>query len=97
MRRARTRAGRKGISTDIYLAGSAYIRGVAVPKRLIDLDDDLLKEAQRELGTTGVSDTVRAALQQAAAAAARARQVQWLTSGGLGEMADPERRGQVWR
>jgi hypothetical protein len=56
-----------------------------------------LKEAQRELGTTGVSDTVRAALQQAAAAAARARQVQWLTSGGLGEMADPERRGQVWR
>jgi Arc/MetJ family transcription regulator len=33
---------------------------VAVPKRLIDLDDDLLKEAQRELGTTGVSDTVRA-------------------------------------
>jgi Arc/MetJ family transcription regulator len=67
-----------------------------VPKRLIDLDDDLLKEAQRELGTTGVSDTVRAALQQAAAAA-RARQVQWLTSGGLGEMAEAERRGQVWR
>ena len=70
---------------------------MAVPKRLIDLDDDLLKEAQRELGTTGVSDTVRAALQQAAAAAARARQLQWLTSGGLGEMADPEQRDQVWR
>jgi hypothetical protein len=32
-----------------------------VPKRLFDLDDDLLKEAQREFGTTGVSDTVRAA------------------------------------
>jgi Arc/MetJ family transcription regulator len=66
-----------------------------VPKRLIDVDDDLLKVAQRELGTPGVPDTVRAALQQAAAA--RARQVQWLTSGGLGEMADPDRRGQVWR
>jgi Arc/MetJ family transcription regulator len=70
---------------------------VSVPKRLIDLDDELLKAAKRELGTTGVSDTVRAALQQAAAASARARQVEWLTSGGLGEMADPERRGQVWR
>jgi Arc/MetJ family transcription regulator len=68
-----------------------------VPKRLIDLDDDLLNAAKRELGTTGVSDTVRAALQQASAASARARQVEWLISGGLGEMADPERRGQVWR
>lgn len=68
-----------------------------MPKRLIDLDDDLLMEAQRELGTTGVSDTVRAALRQAAAAAARARQVEWLASGGLGEMAEPERRGHVWR
>ena len=68
-----------------------------MPKRLIDLDDDLLMEAQRELGTTGVSDTVRAALRQADAAAARARQVEWLASGGLGEMAEPERRGHVWR
>lgn len=68
-----------------------------MPKRLIDLEDDLLMEAQRELGTTGVSDTVRAALRQAAAAAARARQVEWLASGGLGEMAEPERRGHVWR
>jgi Arc/MetJ family transcription regulator len=68
-----------------------------VPKRLIDLDDDLLRAAKRELGTKGVSDTVRAALQHAAAASARARQVAWLTSGGLGEMADPERRDQVWR
>ena len=68
-----------------------------MPKRLIDIDDNLLESAQRELGTSGVSDTVRAALQHAAAAAARARQVAWLTSGGLGEMADSERRGQVWR
>ena len=51
-----------------------------MPKRLIDLDDDLLMEAQRELGTTGVSDTVRAALRQAAAAAARAGHVEWLAS-----------------
>ena len=43
-----------------------------MPKRLIDLDDDLLAAAQRELNTTGVSDTVRTALQQVAKAAAAA-------------------------
>lgn len=68
-----------------------------VTKRLIDLDDDLLAAAQRELNTTGVSDTVRTALQQAAARPARLRQLAWLTEGGLAEMADPARRGDVWR
>jgi Arc/MetJ family transcription regulator len=68
-----------------------------MPKRLIDLDDDLLSAAQQELKTTGVSDTVRLALQQAAALSARARQVAWLQSGGLAEMVDADRRGDVWR
>ena len=66
-------------------------------KRLINLDDDLLAAAQRELKTTGVSDTVRAALRHAASMSARARQVAWLQGGGLEEMADAERRGDVWR
>ena len=66
-------------------------------KRLIDLDDELLADAQRELNTTGVSDTVRAALRQAAARSARARQVTWLQEGGLAAMAAPARRGEVWR
>ncbi|OBA78643.1 hypothetical protein A9W99_23545 [Mycobacterium sp. 1164966.3] len=66
-------------------------------KRLIDIDDELLTAAQRELNTTGVSDTVRAALQQAAAMAARAREIDWLRSGGLAELADPEQRKRVWR
>ena len=66
-------------------------------KRLIDLDDELLASAQRELNTTGVSDTVRVALQQAASAAARARQVTWLREGGLGTMADSTQRAGVWR
>ena len=66
-------------------------------KRLIDLDDELLALAQRELNTTGVSDTVRAALRQAASAAARARQVTWLREGGLEAMADPRQRAAVWR
>ncbi|MBV9821149.1 MAG: type II toxin-antitoxin system VapB family antitoxin [Actinobacteria bacterium] len=66
-------------------------------KRLIDLDDDLLAEAQRQLGTTGVTDTVRTALAQVSASAARARQIAWLTEGGMGELSDPERRAEVWR
>jgi Arc/MetJ family transcription regulator len=66
-------------------------------KRLIDLDDELLASAQRALNTTGVSDTVRAALHQAASAAARARQLTWLREGGLETMADPAQRADVWR
>jgi Arc/MetJ family transcription regulator len=58
-------------------------------KRLIELDDDLLAEAQRVLHTSGVSDTVRAALRHAADSAARSRQVAWLTEGGLESMAEP--------
>lgn len=66
-------------------------------KRLIDLQDELLEAAQRELGTSGVSDTVRAALRQATAAAARARQVDWLAAGGLADRTEPEQRAAVWR
>ncbi|HEX8306334.1 MAG TPA: type II toxin-antitoxin system VapB family antitoxin [Jatrophihabitans sp.] len=66
-------------------------------KRLIDLDDELLAEAQRQLGTTGVTDTVRTALAQVTAAAARARQVTWLAEGGMAGMADRDQRAEVWR
>lgn len=66
-------------------------------KRLIELDDRLLDEARRELHTTGVSDTVRAALRQAAKSAARAREAGWLRDGGLEELADPQARAAVWR
>ena len=66
-------------------------------KRRIDFDGDPLAAAQEELKTDGASDTVRLALQQAAAQSARARQVAWLKSGALEEMASPDRRGDVWR
>ena len=77
----------------IYLHG----KGLAVTKRLIDLDDELLARAQHELNTTGVSETVRAALRHAASAAARARQVTWMREGGLEAMTEPTRRADVWR
>nr|WP_280348948.1 DUF2191 domain-containing protein [Nocardia neocaledoniensis] len=66
-------------------------------KRLIEIEDELLESAREALGTSGVSDTVRAALRSATVAAARARHVEWLVNGGLAEMADKERRDGVWR
>jgi len=68
-----------------------------VTKRLIDLDDDLLEAARDALGTSGVSDTVRAALRMAADNAARAREVEWLRAGALEPLADAEARAAVWR
>ena len=66
-------------------------------KRLIDLDDEMLEAAQAALHTSGVTDTVRRALQEAAASAARARQVRWLMDGGMADLAEAEAREAVWR
>ena len=66
-------------------------------RRVVDLDDELLAAARNELNTTGVSDTVRAALRQAASAGARARQVAWLREGGLEALTDPAERADVGR
>jgi hypothetical protein len=66
-------------------------------KRSIERHDELLALAQREQSTTGVSDTVRAAMRQAASGAARARRVTWLREGGLEVLADPGDRADVWR
>lgn len=66
-------------------------------KRLIEIDDDLLESAKQELGTSGIADTVRSALQLAAARSARMRQIEWLTSGGMAELADKEVRRKAWR
>lgn len=66
-------------------------------KRLIDLDDELVETARRELGTVTISDTVRTALREAATRRARSRQIDWLAAGGLASMADPAQRETVWR
>lgn len=66
-------------------------------KRLIDLDDELLDAARAALHTQGVTDTVRRALEQAAASAARARQVAWLREGAMAEMVEADARADVWR
>lgn len=66
-------------------------------KRLIDIEDDLLESARRELATSGIADTVRSALSLAATRSARLAEVEWLASGGMAEMADRDVRNDVWR
>src|SRR5438552_432889 len=53
----------------VDILDDGYVYGwCGVTKRLIDIDDELLNSAARELGTSGVSDTVRTALRRAATA-----------------------------
>ncbi|MFZ2964434.1 MAG: hypothetical protein WA006_07110 [Rhodoglobus sp.] len=41
-----------------------YIRGATVTKRLIEIDDALLEDAKAALGTSGITETVVAALRK---------------------------------
>lgn len=66
-------------------------------KRLVEIDDALLDSARDALGSEGITGTIRAALEEAVASRARAQQIEWLTSGGLEKLADPEVRETVWR
>jgi Arc/MetJ family transcription regulator len=72
---------------------------INLTKRLIDIDDELLATAQEELGTEGVSDTVRLALRIATITRANARRVEGRLQYGAPneEMADPASRAAVWR
>jgi Arc/MetJ family transcription regulator len=64
------------------------VKEAAMAKTLIDIDDEYLAAAQQALGTTTKKDTVNAALREVAALAARRRDLQRLTSGGLPDL-DP--------
>jgi hypothetical protein len=82
----------------MYILGVPDVyRRYSMTKRLIDIEDDLLGAAKVELGTTGIADTVRSALQLAATRTARLREVEWLASGGMAEMADRDVRNEAWR
>ncbi len=66
-------------------------------KRLVDIDDSDLQEAQEALATTTMKDTVRLALREVTAAAARRREVERLISGSLSPLADKDSRRDLWR
>jgi Arc/MetJ family transcription regulator len=66
-------------------------------KRLVDIDDDELRVAQAAGGFSTMKETVSAGLRELAAADARRREIQWLTSGGMAEFADKAFRAEAWR
>jgi Arc/MetJ family transcription regulator len=66
-------------------------------KTLIDVDEESLVAAQEALGTETKKDTVNAALRAVAALAARRRDLQRFTSGGLADLEDAEVMRAAWQ
>jgi Arc/MetJ family transcription regulator len=66
-------------------------------KTLIEIDDQYLAAAQRELGTTTKKDTVNTALREVAAQAARRRDLRRLSSRSLPDLEDEQVMRAAWR
>jgi Arc/MetJ family transcription regulator len=63
----------------------------------IELDQDLLEQAARILGTTTKKATVNEALRRVVRAEARRSHVDELASGALPDLSDPEIMQAAWR
>lgn len=68
-----------------------------MPKTLVDIDEDLLREVSAALGTRTKKDTVNEALREVAALHARRRDLEWLRSGRLDGIAEPAARAAAWQ
>ena len=66
-------------------------------KTLIEIDEQYLAAAQRELGTTTKKDTVNAALREVAALAVRRRDLQRLASRSLPDLEDEDVMRAAWQ
>jgi len=66
-------------------------------KTLIEIDEQYLAAAQRELGTTTKKDTVNAALREVTALAARRRDLQRLTSRRLPDLENEDVMRAAWQ
>ena len=66
-------------------------------KTLIDVDEEQLAAAQQVLNTETKKDTVNAALRLVTALAARRRDLQRLTSGGLPDLAEEDVMRAAWQ
>lgn len=66
-------------------------------KTLIDVDDDLLAEAGKILGTSTKKDTVNQALDEIVKRQRREELIEWLTSEDAPDLLDPAIRRDAWR
>ena len=69
----------------------------SVTKRLVEIDDGELEAARVALSTTTIEETVGRALHEAAASAARRREVERLLDGSSALLAVGEDRDRAWR
>lgn len=61
----------------------------------LDIDEDMLAKAREALGTTGVKDTVNAALREIAKREAGKRLIAWYKENE--DLANPEIMERAWR
>lgn len=66
-------------------------------RTIVDIDDELLTAARSALGTTTTDETVNRALVEAAALAARRRDLERLCAGGLPDLGDDALYDAAWR
>jgi Arc/MetJ family transcription regulator len=69
----------------------------AMAKTLIEIDEQYLAAAQRELGTTTKKDTVNTALREVTALAARRRDLKRLTARSLPDLEDEDVMKAAWQ
>jgi Arc/MetJ family transcription regulator len=74
---------------------SGYIQ--IMRKTTLVIDDDLIAEAREALGTTGLKETIDAALREAVNARLRREHFERLRSMDGLDLADPEVMEQAWR
>lgn len=70
--------------------------GASMTKRLVEIDDSDLKQAQEILGATTIRETVARALKEVIAAEAGRQYIELLKTGYLEPMADKEYRRRAW-
>lgn len=66
-------------------------------KTLIDVDDDLLDQAQAALGAKTKKETVNRALAEAIASVARRREIERLDTGYYAGLGDPAVMERAWQ
>ena len=74
---------------------SGYTRGMT--KRLVDIDDDLLEEAKKVLGSRTIKETVNTALDEVIKLELRRRHVDRLVKMEGLDLDDPEVMKGAWR
>ena len=68
-----------------------------VRKTTLEIDDEVLEDARRILGTRGIKDTVDAALREVRVQDARRRLIEQLRSLDGLDLGDPEVMQSAWR